>query len=223
MVNTKTAPYIAYFLVAAVILLALAAIIASRWGGASRQVQYTTCVQTEGQHDFDLASTVDTHEAGEAVTLHIEAKVSGDDFHLVGWEKWKKDQTTEYIGKDGEHYMREPWGSWRRVEHTALTIPSIDDLIDMRPAYTNTPSEYILCADEGENATFVGKTLRNDVRTIGDHVLEAHWEYWSNEDGHLYQSVQTFKAIEGLSKGSKIATEISNVGEPNVITAPVVP
>ena len=217
MVNAKTAPYIVYFLVAAVILLALAAIIASRWGGASRQVQYITCQQTEEEHDFDLAVTQVGPVRGELPnkTFKYKVEVSGEDFHMVGSEEGK--EFGEHIAKDGVHYERDPGDSWEQVEEGIIGIGYVYGLIDSRPAYTEIPSEYILCAREGGDATVVGKSTEREVVS----GLDITWNYWSSGRGHLYKSHQVVSLVDGEDwEKTEITTEISGVGEPNTITAP---
>ena len=110
MINAKTTPYIVYFLVAAVILFALAAIIASRSGGSSAEAQYTTCSMTLDDQNFDLNSIKSGPVMSDEflTTQIIEARISNFDFHV----KLTQDSDTfEVITVDNVTYVKSPTGA----------------------------------------------------------------------------------------------------------------
>ena len=240
MINVRN---IVYFIVAAVILLALAAIIASRWGGASSEIQYTTCTQTEDEQDFDL---VVEHIAaaggeGEVRPTMFDVRVSGEDFHMIIGPD-AVGAVGEYMVKDGVHYGKKVGGEWEINEEPEEPLDRMGEfiweLIDSRPNYMQFPSEHILCPIEGEDfrvtKIWFDEVIPGPVYVWGHDWesvapayaeelpdIKARWEYWPTMDGHLHKSVQFFDVIGGERK-TKITTNISDLGVPNVITAPVV-
>ena len=210
---------------------------------AIQNIPRTTCEQTEDEQDYDLFIT---HVATEGsfpplITSNLDVRVSGEDFHAIITREGA-DEGEEHIAKEGEHYEKKVGEDWKRIEQTPTNIGFIWYLIDSRPYYTQMPSEHVLCPVEGEdfriNKMSFGETLGPEFSWGHDwennpwidpaHAAavpdtEARWEYWPTIDGHIYKSFQSFKTVGGEDwERMEITTEVSNVGEPNVITAPLV-
>ena len=236
MVNAKTAPYIVYFLVAAVILFALAAIIASRSGGTSAEIQYTTCTQFEEEHDFDVKAIITGFglDTGDPLmTRTSDIRVSGLDVHIISTNEG------EHIVKDGTFYTKPPGGTWEPPPTIFYGLPYVYSLINTRPYYQKTGSQYILCDREGTNKAKIGRYKErmvigpeyivgpnNEAGLSPEELAEvpntnATWEYWIGSDGKIKKVKQTFAVVGGEDwQVRETMATISGVGEPNTITAP---
>ena len=209
---------------------------------ALQNIPRTTCEQTEDEQDYDLLITHVAPEYGEPplITTNMDVRVSGEDFHAIITTE-DKEVTVENIVKDGEHFEKRAGGEWERKEEAFADIGFIWYLIDSRPYYTQIPSEHVLCAVEGEDFRITkmwftaalgpkfawGNDWESNPWIAPAYATElpdteARWEYWPTIKGHMYQSRQIFNAVGGEDwEVIEITTEISEVGVPNVITAPV--
>ena len=203
----------------------------------------TTCAQTEDEQDFDLVvEYIAADQTDTLVTTNLEVRVSGEDYHsllAIDGEEGKE----EYLVKDGRHYLKRVGGEWEHRDDPVSGLGFIWYMIDSRPHYMQLPSEHILCPIEGEDFRaqkfWFDETIPGAVYSW-EHDWEsypwldpiaaaeltdirARWEYWPNMEGHIYKSRQILEPVGGEEwERVEITTDISEVGVPNVITAPVV-
>ena len=210
---------------------------------AVQNIPRTTCDPAEVSHDYDLVITHVATDGGDPPlrTTEMAISVSGEDFHMVLYPD-DEERKEEYIVEDGEHYQKRPGEEWKSREPGQINIGFIWWLIDNRPYYLGLPSEHVLCAIEGEN--FRLGPLRFEETLGPDYVLgpdrqsydfidpafaaevpatEASWRYWSAIKGHIYRSHQLFVWGDEEWEMVEITTDIHNVGDPNMITAPELP
>ena len=210
-------------------------------GLALLNIPRATCTQTEDEQDFDLViEHIAADQTETLVTTNFEVRVSGEDYHAL-IDRDGSEGVEEYMVKDGVHYEKRMGGEWTNKEEPVAGLGFIWYMIDSRPHYMQFPSVHILCPIEGEDFRaekfWFDETIPGPVYSGGSDWesnpwiapafaaelpdIKARWEYWPNMDGHLYKSVQFFDVIGGERK-TKITTNISDLGVPNVITAPVV-
>ena len=237
MINVRN---IVYFLVAAVILFALAAIIASRSGGSSAEIQYTTCTMTQDEHDFDVKATVTGPDWGKLpiVKYTSDIRVSGNDIHMVDLMEGAS-APREHIVKDGTYYTKPPGGVWEPPPGDVYDIRYVDKLVNSRPLFMWEVSEHILCDREGPNRAKIGRYQEemimgpeyavgpnNELGLSPEELAEIPdtlitWEFWVGSDGKIEKNKQTYAVVGGEDWEMRQTTaEISGVGEPNTITAP---
>ena len=202
-----------------------------------------TCDPTGVSHDYDLVVTHVGADGGDASlrTVEMAIRVSGEDFHMVIYPD-DEEREEEYVARDGEHYQKRPGEEWKSREPGPTNIGFIWWLMDNRSYYLGLPSEHVLCAIEGENFRlgplqfektlgpesvwgsdwqsydFIAPAVAVEVPTT-----EASWRYWSTIKGHIYRSHQEFKWGDEEWERVEITTDIYDVGDPNVITAPELP
>ena len=211
---------------------------------ALQNIPRATCAQTEDEQDFDLVvEYIAANQTDTLVTTNFEVRVSGEDYHSL-IDRDGAEGVEEYMVKDGVHYEKRVDGEWTIKEEPASGLDFIWYLIDSRPRYTDVTSEHILCPIEGEDFKvqkfWFDETIPGPVYSGGSDWesnpwiapafaaelpdIKARWEYWPSMDGHLYNSAQFFDVIGGEDwEKVEIAAEISEVGVPNVITAPTIP
>ena len=218
----------------------MAAIIASRWGSVS--AEYTTCTQTADEHNFDVKATVTGPDWGRPplVTWDLDIKVSGKDIHISSTNQ-DTNKTREHIVKDGTFYTKFPNGTWEPPQSELYGLGYVYTLINLRPYWQQDSSQYILCDREGPNKARIGHYKERKV--IGPEYIvgpnneaalspeeladipntNATWEYWISSDGKIAKVKQTFAIVDGEDwEMRETYAEISGVGEPNTITAPMV-
>ena len=222
-----------------VILLALAAIIASRWGGAS--AEYTTCKMEDHEYDYDIKATIMGPDGGELpiVKYTSDIRVSGEDLHIISTREGSPG-FREHIFKNGKYYTKPPGGVWEEPPAEIYNNYYIYKLINNRPIWMPRESQYILCDRDGPNRARIGHYTRKMV--IGPEYIvgpnnemglspeelanvpdtNATWEYRTGSDGKIKWTKQTFAVAGGEDWHARETTAtISGVGEPNEITAPV--
>lgn len=241
MVNSKTTPYIVYFLVAAVVLFALAAIIASRSGGSSTEIQYTTCVQTEAERDFDVKATIIGPDWRQLplVKYTSDIRVSEEDVHVIVAQEGSN-EVWEHILKDGEYYSKVTGGVWEEPPAKFYNIHYVNNLINQRPVWMPGETIYPLCDKSGRNKAQIGHytvkmalgheyvTGPNNLAGYSPELIAeipdtiATWEYRTGKDGKIQWSRHNYTVVGGEDWEFRETTAtISGVGEPNVIVAPV--
>ena len=195
----------------------------------------SACVQTEAQESFDFRSAVRTPKWGEGnevvlKTTTIDVRISGEDYHLVMTGGGEPD--SEAIGVDGVNYIRNADGEWELEKHGIVNIGWVLRLMNSK---LHDVSGSTLCPTGGAAVRHVGaRTLGGATAQLytasetpkvppGDppaYVSRRTWDYWVGTDNLLRQVEQDVTLSTGYTQ--EFRTTISGVGEPNVITAPVV-
>ena len=200
MVNAKTTPYIVYFLVAAVIVFALAAIIASRFREPSDTLGVSRdCVGTTAYQDFDF----DIRVSGPGSNWTERGEVSGGDFksHI----SFSDGMFADFIALGGQGYSNDNNEGWKEDEYVAIST------VFAHIGGNDYAKINIICpASLPEWVDSVREAGRGQYKVTAS---DGAWSYWVGDDGLL---------IRTLSVDGPHQTEatISNVGDPNVIERP---
>ena len=190
------------------------------------------------EYDYDIKTTVEGPLWGELPIARWtdEIKVSGEDIHMIS--NRHGGGVREHIVKDGVFYTKPPGGTWEYPPSDGYGIDYIYSLINTRPSYAKETSAHILCDREGADKARIGHYVEEMIvgpeHIIGNLQLppeqiaeipdtQITWEYWIGEDGKIQKSRQRYATIGREDwRVRETTAEISGVGEPNVITAPVV-
>ena len=204
-------------------------------GANAKQALSIACEQTADHENFDLISRLTASDRGGPLeTLIFNIEVSGDNFKGT-IEQQGVPGIDDFIGIGDTTYHRVRGEGWGEIE--TFNLASVFILVDSRPRYTGAPWGDFLCTSElmSEGASVVHKSTQDGIRhfqvekVLGtDYVTSdgsearAIWDYWVNADDVLTKTKHVFMYGPLPEDAVTIATEILRVGEPNVITAPVV-
>ena len=228
-------------LVPAVLLLvgALAAIwwfVAVRDQGAD-ELLYGACQDISAEESYDLTTSIvgPWSFTPEIITTYIaQVRVSGDDYHLTMTHDDPKNNY-EIIVLDDIEYIREREGQFLRGDDLPFPLdsrPFMRSLLNI----DNTDGPISLCPPE--NADIMGQTEHEGIPVLhlrlvktGDALMNTAFtrqqlDYWVGPEGRLVKTRQVL--TYDVSPEIKLSTfeffaTVSGVGEPNVITAPLIP
>ena len=143
------------------------------------------------------------------------------------------DYRQEVISVDGIVYHRAPGEQWKLGDPQPKRKMNIAHMLSGGVGAAPTvkvKSDNPLCPEIGPVAR-VDEEMVNEIGTdhyrlteIGadDGLLDITWDYWVNDDGQLLKTQQLITLTGNTEAGQvAITTEISGVGEPNTITAPI--
>ena len=120
-------------------------------------------------------------------------------------------------------------------------IRHVESLVNTRPMFMWEASEHILCDREGKNKAKTGHYqekmsmgpeysvgFNNELGLSPEELAEIPdtqltWEFWVGSDSKIEKSKQTYSSATDPEdwRVRETTAEISGVGEPNVIVAPV--
>lgn len=203
------------------------------------EAQYTTCTQTEAENHYDVKATKTVLEYGKLspVAWDFDITVSDRDIHISLTFR-DTNQTREHVVKDGVYYTKYPNGVWEPPWSHLYGLGYVHSLINTRPFWQQDSFEHILCDRVGRNKAKIGHYIErmamgteyitgpnNEAGLSPEQIAElpdvnATWEYWIGRDGKIEKVKQTI-VIAGGEGWEETYAEISGVGEPNVIVAPV--
>ena len=207
-------------------------------GIGTQTVAKDACDKTNTQEPFDFRTVVTTPYQ-EAT---YNARVSGEDFHLTA--TMKSGHVVEAIRVDGRGYSRENGGEWGTENLPSISV--LHGLIHhIRGGNVVCPQlrpeakvgDEVLGATSTARFRFSQSSVIGPVGVLdtgsppvavasGDVVAKSIYELWVDSTGRLLQTkiVATFKAGDNQPEENRgeMTSIISGVGEPNVITAPVI-
>ena len=188
-------------------------------------------------HSFDMAVTLTvTTGKGIASSVDIQYRVNGADFHAI-FTPENNAETSEQIVKNGMIYSRDGSGLWHSE---AWDVPGFS--FDWLCESYDTNYEYV-----GETTLDNGASVKHyaEPRAVsgsspatapGPSAITSN-EIWIDPNGYVIQgaieetvalasSASSVERVSGSSTGNQVSTwsyTVSGYGEPNVITAPVLP
>ena len=182
------------------------------------------CADAPNRDSYDIAAvstTPDTHWI-------YDIRVSGEDYHLKVNMVEPEGIVGEFIGVGGAFYGREDGLEWERL----------DQSFSLSTFYSPHPikGEFVVCPNlEWPSLTLVGEEMldgqlvehfRMEVTQREVQVIDRTYDIWVHSNGQLVQAQQImdFEATEFYPATKAVfRSTISGVGEPNVISAPVLP
>ena len=217
----------------------------------SAQELLVNACERSAETDFDLLMTIHGNENFEdkIVTITYDVQVSGDSGTMYKEDIYmivtSGERSQEVIYVDEVMYYKDPGGVWILADpQSRMTVAGM--LRGYESPLMEVQSANPLCPEIGPVATVGEET----VATVGEHHYrltatgvgapdgptgqvgentyispgqDMTWDYWLNEDGQLLKMQQVITLTGNTDAGQlMITTEISGVGEPNEITAPVV-
>ena len=182
------------------------------------------CADAPNRDSYDVAAvstTPDTHWVSDI-------RVSGEDYHLKVNMVEPEGIVGEFIRVGGVFYGREDGLEWERL----------DQSFSLSTFYSPHPikGEFVVCPNlEWPSLTLVAEEMideqlvehyRIEIMQRQVQVIDRTYDIWVDSNGQLVQAQQImdFEATEFYPATRAVfRSTISGVGEPNVITAPVLP
>ncbi len=195
--------------------------------------------------DVDFTITGADRKSDTTVHTVIEGRIHGDSMHQTSRYK---DQPPGYeeIRVDRRWYVRETgqngqWGSWEEIEILTPPASSSTRSDEDTTAKSIDPPTPTFCGSwDPADVQFLGTvTIGDDNTSVKHYIAEAdhtviggipgtfeNWEFWIDSAGRLVQARQEYLRPRGggfPEHHVDVTFTLSGHGEPNVITAPVIP
>ena len=212
---------------------------------SAQELLFTACERT-AETDFDFVTTIHGNQNlgidDELVTITYDAQVSGEDFYLAISDG---ERAQEVMMVDGAVYYKDPGGAWTLAEsQSKMDITTMLSGYEGQPPSVEVESDNPLCPEIGpvarvgeETVSEVsadhyrltdtgvgapdGPTGQVDENTYITKGLDITWDYWLNEDGQILKIQEVITLTGDTDAGQvEVTTEVSGIGDPNVITVP---
>ena len=215
---------------------------------SAQDILLATCERT-AKTDFDLVMTMIGNFDGETVTEIHDVQVSRgsgtiyeDDIYM--YVTIFGESSIEVIYVDEVMYHREQGGVWTLSDpQSRMSVAGL--LRGYESPLWEVEMENSLCPEFGPVAKVGEETVREvgenhyrltatgvgapegptgqvDENTYISPGQDMTWDYWLNQDGQLLRMEQVITQTGRYPRQVLITTVVSDVGEPNVIEAPVV-